>query len=184
MDKGEIKAATIHELGLKFDDMLEAAHKEVARNEGATAACLAASKKVGELAVHVDKDMDEGLFADVDGPLAVAKAIKKYLVRVCGILETGAKSADNHRLVSQGRAMAFDQMVKNMKQLHDLELEKSRQKKEVIASGVSRVPQRPVGTPPPRSLKERRQAEAAAAAEAPKAPPKKRGRKPKAIKGD
>lgn len=156
MDKGEIKAATVHELGCKFEDMLEASKQDESRNEGAKTALFAASKKVLELQVHVDKDLDDGAFGDVDGPLAVAALIKKYLTRAAAVLESGAASAENHRLLAQGRSTAFVQMIDNMKKLHDLELEKSVQRKLAEAEEVVRhIP----GVHPGVSMKEQRLAE-------------------------
>jgi hypothetical protein len=168
MEKGEIKAATVQELGLKFDDMLESAQKEVARNEGAKLAMLGASKKVGELVAHVDKDMDEGAFSDLDGPLAIAAAVKKYVIRACGVLDSGAVSAENHRLIGHGKILAFEQMISNMKKVHDLELDKVKQRREAaqeVASGAaSNDRSRPVGSSPGKTLKEQRQQEAAPSA--------------------
>lgn len=176
MDKGEIKAATVHELGCKFEDMLEASKQDESRNEGAKTALLMASKKVTELQTHVDKDLDEGAFGDVDGPLAVAALVKKYLTRAATVLESGAASAENHRLMAAGKTQAFRQMIDNMKRLHDLELEKSAQRKLIEIEGDRRVP----GVHPGPSLKEQRQLEKASAVSAP--PPivkavKKRARK-------
>ena len=156
MDKGEIRAATVHELGCKFEDMLEASKQDESRNEGAKGALHLAAKKVSELQAHVDKDLDEGVFANLDGPLAVAALVKKYITRACSILESGAVTAENHRLMAQGRSTAFHQMIDNMKKLHDLETEKVAQKKAADAEGVLR---RAVGTHPGVSLKEQRKLE-------------------------
>jgi hypothetical protein len=152
MDKGEIKAATVHEIGCKFEDMLEAAKLDESRNEGAKTALLVASKKVSELSIHVDKDLDEGVFGNVDGPLAVAVLIKKYITRAAAVLESGAASAENHRLMSAGRSQAFQQMIENMRKLHDLELEKSAQRKLAEVEGERRT----LGVHPGASLKEQR----------------------------
>lgn len=173
MDKGEIKAATVHELGCKFEDMLEASKQDESRNEGAKMALLVASKKVTELTLHVDKDLDEGAFGDVNGPLAVAALIKKYLTRAAAVLESGATSAENHRLLAQGRSTAFLQMIDNMKKLHDIELEKSVQRKLADIEGDRRVP----GLHPGLPLKEKRLAEETSIKEnLPVAPAAKRGR--------
>jgi len=157
LSKGEIKAATIHELGIKFDDMLEAAKQEIARNEGAKTALLLASRKVSELLAHVDKDMDEGLFSDIEGPLLVAKAIKKYVQRAAEVLESGAASAENHQLITRGKAQAFELMIANMKTLHDMELAKMKSKREAEVEDSPESPRsRPVGVAPGKTLKERR----------------------------
>jgi hypothetical protein len=176
MEKGEIKAATVHEIGCRFEDMLEAAKVDGARNEGAKVGLQAAAKKVLELQAHVDKDLDEGLFGDVDGPLAVAAQIKKYIARAVGVLESMSVTAENHRILTQGKVQAFQQMIDNMKKLHDMELEKTQAKQEAEATGKRRG--RPTGVRPGMTIKEQRKLE-----EAPpptkktptKPPPKKRG---------
>lgn len=164
MEKGEIKAATVHEIGCRFEDMLEAAKVDSARNEGAKVGLQAAAKKVLELQAHVDKDLDEGVFGDVDGPMAVASQVKKYVSRAVGVLESMSVTAENHRILMQGKVQAFQQMIDNMSKLHDMELEKTKAKQEAGAHK-----RRVTGTHPGSTLKEQRKLE--------EAPPKKRGRK-------
>ena len=177
MDKGEIKAATVHELGCKFEDMLEASKQDESRNDGAKTALFAASKKVLELQVHVDKDLDDGAFGDVDGPLAVAALIKKYLTRAAAVLESGAVSAENHRLISQGRMMAFGQMIENMKKIRDMELAKSEQRK--LAEPSER---HTTGVHPGPALKEQRLTEEVPTKQdLPVVPAKKSGRSKKKV---
>lgn len=156
--KSEIKAATVHELGVKFDDMLDTAKHEVSKSNGAKDALLLASKKVSELSSHIDKDMDEGTLSDISDPLSVAKTIKKYVQRAVGILESGATSAENHRLVMYGKVQALEQMISNMKKIHDMELLKAQNKHEAERSddGLNDQRSRPVGVAPGKTLKERR----------------------------
>jgi len=160
MEKGEIKAATVHEIGVRFEDMLEAGRQEVSKNEGAKLALLMAIRQVNELAAHVDKDLDAGAFNDVTEPMAVATLVKKWLTRTCAVLETGSVSAENHRLIAQGRVQAFQQMIDNMKKLHDMELGKLEAKKATEKTGRRG---RATGTRPQASVKQRRLAEEAKA---------------------
>jgi len=176
MDKGELKAAVVHEIGCKTDDMLEAAKTEMSRHEGAKLALALASKQVAALGNHVDKDMDAGEFSNLDGPLEVAKAIKKYLQRATGVVDSGVASAENHRLIAQGKVQAFELVVGNMQKLKEIELAKSkvhREREAQLAAAVkdgeaeadkpeaeeSGKPREP-GTAPKVPLKARRQAEA------------------------
>jgi len=166
MDKGEVKAGAIYELGNKFDDMLTSAQREVDKGTGATLALQEAVKKVAALAAAVDKDLDEGIFSKFEDPMAVASLLKKQITRACSVLETGAISAENHRLIATGRFQAFHQMVENMKKLHDLELLKVQAKRaqEAALARGEELPSRgkPVGTAPAPSIKQRRLAEESA----------------------
>lgn len=154
MNKGELKAAVVYEIGCKVDDMLEGATLDVARNEGAKNALMMATKKVSNLAVEVDRELDGGDFDKLGDPMEVAKLVKKYVTRAVAILESGAAGAENHRLISQGRAQAFELMVANMKKIRDGELEKARVRE---TDGGSRG--HAVGVEPKPSIKARRLAE-------------------------
>jgi hypothetical protein len=176
VDKSEFKAAVVSELGVKVEDMAEAAKLDVARNEGAKEALLIASKKVMELTVHVDKDLDEGLFSEAGEPLVVARLIKKYLSRAATVLESGSVSAENHCLIAQGRLQALQLVVTNMGKIRDAELEKSKQRQALDVGEVATG--RPVGTHPGLAIKEQRQLETASTKPVPPvaAPVKKQGR--------
>lgn len=156
MDKSEIRAGVIHELGCKFDDMLESARREEMRHEGSHAALTIASKKVLELSSHVDRDLDSEAFSNIDSPLAIAAIVKKYISRACAVIDSGAIAAENHRLISQGKIRALELVVDNTKKLHNLELTKIEQKKEVILNDDRG---HVTGSHPGVSIKDRRNAE-------------------------
>lgn len=158
MDKGELKAAVVHDIGNKVDDMLESARADAASKLGANIALLACSKKVAELAAHVDKDFEEGLFNELTEPHLIAQAIKKYITRACGVIDSGAEAAARARLVADGKIQMAELVVGNLKKVHDAELAKSaaRQAAEVQAEQAA-IP--PNGGRPALPLKERRLAE-------------------------
>jgi hypothetical protein len=101
--------------------MLDAAKAEVFRDEGQAAALHAAVKRIADVIKLVDKDLDADAFAEVQEPLQVASVIKKYIAHITSILESGARSADDHKFVCQGRVQALELVVGNMKKLHNLE---------------------------------------------------------------
>lgn len=169
MDKSEFKAAVISELGVKVEDMAEAAKLDVAKHEGAKEALVLAVRKLSELLQHVDKDLDEGLLAEAGEPLIVAKFIKKYLTRAAAVLESGVVSSENQRLVSQGRHQALQTVVTNMSKVRDQELEKGKQRQALAEGEETRG--RPVGAHPGLSIKEQRQLEEAPTEPAPPDPP-------------
>lgn len=162
MDKSEFKASVVHELGCKIDDMSEAAKLEIARNEGAKTALILASKKVSELNLNIDKDVDDGLVS-----LETATLIKKYVIRAVSILESGAVSAENYRLISQGKFQALEMVVGNLKKIHSAELEKSQARKDIDESDESRGRNRVSGVGPSPSIKNKRLAEEAAEVDTP-----------------
>lgn len=160
MDKGELKAAVVHDIGNKVDDMLEAARADAASKLGANVALLACSKKVAELAAHVDKDFESGAFEGLEPP-AIAQAIKKYITRACAVIDSGAEAAARARLVADGKIQMAELMVGNLRKIHDAELAKSaaRQQAEQVKDAAPSD-----GGRPPLPLKERRLAEEKAAA--------------------
>ncbi len=160
MDKGELKAAVVHEVGVKVDDMLESAKAESAKHTGANVALLAAAKKVAELAQHVDKDLEEGKLNDLE-PHLVAQAVKKYITRCEGVLHNLAEVSARAKLTSEGRIQMAELIVGNLKKVHDAELAKSRLKKQLEEEpAVAQTDVRPTGVRP-MSLKEQRLAEEA-----------------------
>lgn len=163
MDVNEIRADLVHELGCKLDDMLEAAKFDGMRDEGAKMALQLSVKKIDELSLLVDKELDSDGFANLEEPLQIAKAIKKYLIKAHEILELGAAQAEQHRLVSQGRIQAYELMVGNMKRIHDMERGKAALRKaatisEETSSEIAVRAPAPVGHPG-MTLKERRKLE-------------------------
>jgi hypothetical protein len=124
MDKSQFKAAVIGQIGVKTEEMLEAAKLDEARNAGSHIALFGAVKKINELAANVDKDVEEGLFNDLGEPLQIAAAIKKYITRASGAVESLAVSAATAQTICQGRIQAMELMVKNLKREHDAEMGK------------------------------------------------------------
>jgi len=160
MNKCELKAVVVHNIGSKVDDLLEAARSDAASKLGANVALLACSKKVAELAEHVDKDYEEGLLDKLE-PHQIAQAIKKYITRACAVIDSGAEAAARARLVAEGKIQMAQLLVGNLKKVHDEELAKSKAVKEVdLQASETLVYEVPSSTGrPPVSLKERRLAE-------------------------
>lgn len=163
MEPHEIRAGFAHELGCKLDDMLEAAKLEVARGEGSRTALQMAAKKVSELALAVNKDLDEGKLDNLEGSLAIAGVIKDYLTRAVTALESGVVAAESHRLQVQGRVQAFEMIVGNVKKIHDLEQGQANLRKVVGDTAPVEGQARTTGIAPGLPLRERRRLEEEAA---------------------
>jgi hypothetical protein len=190
LEKSEIKCAVIHEFGNAMDDALEAAAKDVHLAQGAHAGLLQTEKKVAALAVHVDKDLDEGKL-DLDSSLEIAKIIKVYIQRAVAVVHSDAMSYEQRVFMAQGRMSAFEQNVKLAKKMYDMESRKADAVREAESDpSKSNGQGRHVGVRPAATIKQQRLAEEEAGRltgeTKPKAKPKaKRTRKaaaPKATK--
>jgi len=172
IEKAEVKVAVAHEIGCRLDDTREAARSEVAQWEGANASLVQAGRAIEELARHVDKDVDEGLY-----DLEVAKHVKKYLTRAAAVAQNLGTQAGAQRLMAQGKVQALESAVKVVQKFHEEETRKVAGFKRALETGLVRL--EPDGTPqatspgttlpgvrPGMSIKEQRLAEEAAEAKA------------------
>lgn len=153
LEKADVKIGVTHELGCKFDDVLESAKVELAKNEGAAVGLFQTVKLVEALASHVDKDMDDGMYDDV-----VAKHIKTYIQRSAAVVHNMALKADNQRFISQGRIQAIEAVIGITKKTHDTELLKKEQIQLVEANRAMGIePERRIpGTHPGPTMKQQR----------------------------
>lgn len=160
MDKSEFKAAVISEIGGDIEDMLEAAERDEAGQTRANQVLLGVSKQILDLAQHVDKDLEAGAFNKIGGePLLLVGAIKKYITRASGVVDTAAMQAAQTRLTCQGRIQALKVVVTNLGRKRDSELDKARRRREYEESLAKEEPvegDEPVGVGPRPSLKSRR----------------------------
>jgi hypothetical protein len=163
LEKTEARAAGIHEVGMRMDDLLEGAQQEVNRSEGAALGLLQASKAVIALNGHVDTDITEGKY-----DLVVAEHVKRYVARAAQVVETLAQKARNQQLAAMGQVQGMQTAVAVTKKMFDAEQAKGA----AIASAVAIIAaspegedvdlrHRPEGVHPPRTIKEQRLAEEA-----------------------
>lgn len=167
MNANDIRADMAHEFGCKLDDMLDAARSDSSREEGARLALQVAVRKMADVFQAVDTDLDAGAFGAVDGPLAVASAIKKYLSQASAMLESGASTAESHRLMCQGRVQVLELLVGNTKKIHDMERGKADTKREAAEHGLPESRGHATGIAPGMPLKERRRLESLKSSESP-----------------
>jgi len=165
VEKSEIKKLVIGELGATVEDQLEVAKREVDQSHGAHIGLLQVIKKVEELGKHVDRDMDEGKYNDLDGPLAVATVIKLYLQRAVGVIGNMSKVYENRHLMATGRVSAFGDSVKLFKKLQVIEENKVENIRAVMeksrsdGSNGEDKERRVTGIRPNMTIKQRRQVE-------------------------
>ena len=159
LDKSDIKLAMLHELGTKFDDLLEGIHVERQRAEGAAAALIQAAKAVTQVATLVDNDVDKDRY-----DLETATKIKEYVARCAALLDSMALASRNQKMANLGRVEGMSLAVKIIKKEHDSETVKQISMDEA-AEEAADIVDRIIGQRPPPTLKQRRQAEADAAPE-------------------
>lgn len=154
--KAEMKQMVTHEVGVRVDDALEAARKELAALEGRQTAYLEGAKAVEALMKAVDADCESEKFG-----LEVGAEVKRYLSRASQVLQNLSMQANNMRIAQTGKVQGFEHTIRLLKNLIEQEkqkVEQARTKAEEEGVDVEEVPRR-------MSLKERRQAEAAEAQE-------------------
>lgn len=181
LDKSEVRIGVATEIGVALDDALEAAHGETKFFEGGNSALVQAARQVQGLARLVDDDVDGKSGTNEIPDLATASLLKKYITRAVAILESGAKAADNSRLIAEGKKRALEAAVSGVKKRVDTEklrMEQARVMAEAILKEAQEAKgtERAAGTHPGSSVKARRQAEEIAA-EAAGPSSRKRGKK-------
>lgn len=168
--KAELKMMVTHEVGVRVDDSLEVAKKDLAMLESRQVTFGDAAKAIETLLQHVDKDLEEEKL-----PEEVAQHVKRYIVRGVSALQNLAQQAANNRMAQTGRVQGLEQTVVLLKNMVDAE----RAKAEALrAAETAPEPMNPKdrvnGQHPAATIKELRLAEAAQEA----APPAKgRGRR-------
>jgi len=117
--KTELRAAAIHEVGVKLEDALESARADEFRSEGGINALLRVSKRIEALVEHVNHDVDEEKY-----DLETAKLIKSYLARAAVIVDATTKEEADARLRTQGARMGYKRAVEMTHAMHQAETRK------------------------------------------------------------
>jgi hypothetical protein len=162
MIPAEIKMHMAQEIGVRLDDMLEGARKEVATFDGGKHALTLAHGKVTEHLKFIDKDMEDGKL-DMEQSVLV----KKYVLQILGILQNLCTGADVQKFQAQGKIAAFEASVKTTKSAFDIEkarvdLSKQAAVAPEAASQLSLERERPSGMHPGDPLAARRNEEVVA----------------------
>lgn len=152
--KSELKQLVTHEVGVKIDDVLEAARRDYVMLEGRQTAFQDGSKAPEALMVSVDKDVEEGKY-----DLKTAEIVKRYLSRCSNALQNLSVQAANMRIAQGGKVQGFEQTIAVLKAILDAEKSKVEAVNGVAGVEDLNPRDRPVGVAPV-SLKEQRLAEA------------------------
>jgi hypothetical protein len=182
LEKAELKIMVVTDIGASMDDSLEAAKKDMHRQEGAVTSFGQAAKACELLCEQVNKDLDEGKIS-----LEQAELVKLWLARAANAQRNLGRGAENLGMSASGKVSALEgavALIDRYRRAEQLKIAEARAINPVSPETVE-LP----GTRPGLSIKERRlleeKAEAEAAAQAEPAPslimlstPKRRGRPP------
>lgn len=169
--KSELKQMVAHEVGVRVEDALDAAKRDLSALEGRQGAFADGSKACEAMLAAVDKDIEDGKY-----DLAAAEHVKRYVLRCGHALNNLAMNASNLRIAQTGKVQAFQHTVSLLQNM--VEVEKA--KAAALVSAESAPPpenprEREAGVHPAQTIKALRLAE-----EASPAPSKRRGgRKPR-----
>jgi hypothetical protein len=175
--KSELKQLFTHEVGVRIDDALEAAKRDLNVLDGRQQAFLDGAKAVEALQTYVNKDVDEDKF-----DLKTAEHVKRYVTRAVTALQNLSQQAVGAKLTAQGKVLGFEHTITLLKGIMDAERAKAEAIRAAAATGAAVVEDdsaaatsaggegRPVGVRP-LSIKEQRLAEEAAEEAAAQEPP-------------
>jgi hypothetical protein len=123
LEKTEVKMAAVHEVGMKLDDFLEAAKREVAETNGAQTM----ARIVGQRLMERSKALDVA-FQAAGNTLEkeTYDALKKVWSEALTVAGTLAKSSEEQFYRCQGKVSALEASVKMTKAMHDASLGKLR----------------------------------------------------------
>jgi hypothetical protein len=112
VDKTKLRLDIIHSFGADFEDLLEKARYEVARNEGAKVALKTAQAKVAEICAHVEKDQEEGILdallkGDDAGVLNLEAYVKRKIMQAAGVVENLNGIVAINQMRSEGELTAY-----------------------------------------------------------------------------
>lgn len=157
IDKTAVKLATLKEVGALIEDGYEAAKLEKAKVEGLVPVLDGIGNLIEALCREVDKDLDNNK-VPVTEPLIIAGYVKDYILKAKKLTEDAALRAVHARFDHQGRITALEIAVKQIKKLHDGQLNKIRVLEQALDGAMDNVVpmMRVEGQHPGPSLKNRR----------------------------
>ena len=174
LTKSQIKIAVINDVGRRLDDMREAAIGQQHQTIGAKDAAAQISTNIKKLIKVIEQDFESGEISKVieKGDLEVLKMIKTYFSRAESSCDITAQHFESLKKKASGKIEAFEQSVKLVKKMQDLEQAKVDVILAAVKSGeasvddgdvmmISQSSVRPVGSHPGKTLKQQRLAQEA-----------------------
>lgn len=122
MNKSELKAAGMHEIGCRVDDLLEGTKARQEQIKGEKTAFLFAAKQIGS-------DLIPKMEADKLTPKQ-REVCKRWLVRAIGSLENLALRCDTAAIATGGKVQALEIVVDEVSKMYDQEKRRAEIKPE------------------------------------------------------
>jgi len=120
LEKAKLRERVFHEVGVKFDDLLEEARFEAERRKGAKKALVLAAAKVTNHEQKVDQAFAQGALTQSQSDL-----VRKYVRQCGGIVRNLLESSQIGILEQSGSVKTLEMCVMEVKRLHEIELEKA-----------------------------------------------------------
>lgn len=120
IEKAAAKLATLNDVGNELDDALEGAMKELATVEGGILSAKTIGDLIAGLYKAVDRDIEGGKIP-TNEPLLIAKYVKGYIEQAKKLAEDEGIRCVHSRFEHQGRITAWEDAVKRVKKLHDVQ---------------------------------------------------------------
>ena len=146
IEKSELRASAIHDLGARLDDGLEKVNRQKHEAMGAVSAYVKASGDIKVLKLHVQKDIDGG---EMD--METAKIVLRWLDRSVNVCENLSVQARNSVFKIEGMEMGMQTAVSVASQMHGTEKAKGQRANDEVPS--------PEGGGRKKTIKQRRLAE-------------------------
>jgi len=182
VNKSMMKVDLAKSIGSKYADMVKEAEKDQLRQEGARDALKLAVERVGDLGLHVDKDLEEGVLSasDLKDPKKVEMFIKRFIKRAVGVVDNLATTAEIARTVASGRTKGLQSAENYVRKLGEAEVARLQELEKQIGRGELTLEDVGAGGHPGLSLKHQREDEKSAseATSKPKASKKSKRKKP------
>jgi hypothetical protein len=167
LNKSEIKAAVIHDLGIKLDDDREKTVADFHRAGGGVEALQRCANAVNDLKKYIDQDLEAGKLPKFTEPLEVAEYMKDWITRAAGCAISMGKMYDNHKLKHEGGLNTYDAILGMISKQHAVAEAKAARIREAADMQVDMIDQsdapRMSGIRPAPGIKAQRQAATEAA---------------------
>jgi hypothetical protein len=138
IEKAELKILIATDIGASIEDSLEAAKKDMYRQEGAVTSFGQAAKACEMLCEVVNKDLDEGRVASME----LAEAIKLWLTRAANAQRNLARNAENGGMSAGGKVTALEgaiALIAKYRQVEQLKIAQARVAVPAPQSGEASV---------------------------------------------
>jgi hypothetical protein len=108
------KLEVTNEIGELLDKQLQLAEGQAQQYIGGSASFRLGAVKVGELGIHIDKDLEEGKLS-FESELAAASYMKSYLRKASEVLLNLAEKSKNEELIAHGKVAALRESMEVVK---------------------------------------------------------------------